>query len=1165
MERIPTSDQKQSVFENLRPVDELTIDDHVFSFVKPEPIPIRPPAAWIKAMSSSKTRHEQELSDLNWDDYIEKSLQGESEEVIHFLKNVAKATASVHSTEASVRGMSYTLNRLVTNPGLDILNGPTNDTWFDHWEKYLVKLGVDIYKNSTITKIDHNEQEIIGLEICREKQTTFCQANLYIFAIPHHNLETLLPKTFLKRDQTLKRITELQSEWQTGLQFYLKCPIKMPRGHLGFASSPWSLSCILQTDFWEDRYKSETYESILSLIIANWDAPGIKTNKTARECTKEELIEEVIAQLVMFAPDTFRSSFIEMEVVHCEVDPGITLTGDTNATNDTPLFINKAKSWHNRPSNKTAIPNMYLAGDYTQTSAYLATMEGANESGKLAVNALLEDLNLTKNLCPIHRKKHEKIAKVLQPFVQIDEMLFSLGQPHLFDLVDRQLVEKLIDNLMPFMQFEGSMLETFDQIYDASMMILRDFNTKYPNFDVLSLFLQSTKNKQPTQELKNRLADRIQNWAGVNMLMVDKMPLSFPSNLSTYLNIEDPIFKPLLYTTESKGNGHRVKFAFAMNTWLGVTTDKMAHLLETGQCIHNCSLLIDDIMDDTSVRRKQTSAHIAYGVNQTLGAAYTSFFQILLSAYINLGEACMLTYLEEATRAHVGQSHDVYYRESQKCPDEESYLNMIANKTGSFFRVFVLCMLHLSPKKNASKTEDVLMRFSENIGLLFQIRDDYMDLVSEEYFEKKGSMASDFDEGKFSYPVVHCVQNYPETYNKFMEVFEKSQKTESDKLRLLAILKNKGSLDYTMKKIKELYWDLQEDLKWLECNFGKKNDPIRKWIQKLVEGVPNLSLPNLGDDYFKVNSKSIPKDPFDFNELPFGSIKKALRNIFCAYHVYYKGNGWSKEGFWQCFPLLLTVETMVFHVDNANEETSESNGPSITKENVEKSKIWKLIQSSGFYTDQMNKIYDQALNYYQREYEWYQGKIGNQSVMQSMNHLKSTNFRIMQILSGNILEKSIDSSVYNNLEDYVSLLIELDEYPQDLKDGVYNIYLHMAQLSPENPKEMYDGYINALREQFSHEQIDMAEKWLFIYMKGSNIEGLDEELSVEVSFRKVYTIGRDIATMCCKDTALANFTLEGNFKWCLDKFQQENKNILSSDKVFRKLQNNMLAKMTISS
>jgi geranylgeranyl pyrophosphate synthase len=1041
-----------------------------------------------------------------------------------------------------------------------VLNAPTNNAWFDHWEKHLLNLGVKIHLNTTVAKVNTDGERITNVEIGQGEQNITENADYYLFAIPHKKLEELLPQELVEKDEMLQKLPQLKSGWQAGLQFYLKEPIKMPRGHFGFSASRWALSGILQTDFWEANVaQTADYGAILSVIIADWDAPGIHVQKPAKTCTLDELKAEIKAQLVEFAPEEFKESFAQMEVLHCEIDPGIGLTGDDKATNETPLYMNTTNSWEHRPSNQTAVDNLFLAGDFTRTSAYLATMESANESGRRAANAILQKLGVSEELCTIHTQKHNKVAKVLQPFIQIDEMLYAANQPHLFDLVEPALVDQLIERLVPLMQFEGSLLQTFDSVFEASLDLLKDFNQKHPDFDVLSLFIEEAGNLHSSQILKEQLATRVQDWAKVNMLMVDKMPLSFPSNLGAYLNTEDPIFAPLMHVSKTKGNMHRVKFAFAINNWLGVNIDQMAHLLETGQCIHNCSLLIDDIMDDTTTRRTQTSAHLEYGVNQTLGAAYTSFFQILLSAYINLGEACLTAYLEESTRAHMGQSHDVYYREAKKCPNEEEYLAMISNKTGSFFRVFIACMLHLTPKVVSTKVKSSLLRLSENIGLLFQVRDDYLDLVSEEYFEKKGTMASDFEEGKFSYPIVHCIQNFPDTYDQFIKVFDEESPSEEQKLELLALLKKNGSFEHTLVKIRALYVEVQQDLYWLESEFAQTNEPIRKWVQKLAENVPYLDLS--GVNIAQPTIEKSYQDPFEFDELSLATVKRSLRNVLCAYHVYYKGNGWSMDDFWKCFPLLLTVETMIFNVDNENENSAERDEPVITRAKVEKSKMWQIIRNSGFYTDEMDQIYDDALVYYQQEFDWYKGNIGDDDTLTNLNHLKSTNFRIMHILSKNILEKPANQNDYLALEDYVSLAIEFNEQQADAITEVYNVYEHFKKLHPQAGKEVFVAYQDQLKQKLSSEQLQIASEWLAVYQKGSAL-AIEEDSKVAASFRKIYITGRAITELCLGDADLAAFTLQGNFKWCVGKFKQEQKNIISSDAVFRKLQNNVLSKLS---
>lgn len=52
--------------------------------------------------------------------------------------------------------------------------------------------------------------------------------------------------------------------------------------------------------------------------------------------------------------------------------------------------MNTVSTWEKRPTARTRLSNLFLSGDYVQTDVDLATMEGANESGRAAANAILD-------------------------------------------------------------------------------------------------------------------------------------------------------------------------------------------------------------------------------------------------------------------------------------------------------------------------------------------------------------------------------------------------------------------------------------------------------------------------------------------------------------------------------------------------------------------------------------------------------------------------------------------------------------------------------------------------------------------------------------------------------------------------------------------------------
>ncbi|MCR6639201.1 MAG: hypothetical protein NVV82_09505 [Sporocytophaga sp.] len=77
------------------------------------------------------------------------------------------------------------------------------------------------------------------------------------------------------------------------------------------------------------------------------------------------------------------------EYIHSSfVDPDIVF--ESPMRNEEPLLVNCTNTWDLRPYAYTQVPNLYLASDYVKTNTDLATMEGANEAARRAVNSILD-------------------------------------------------------------------------------------------------------------------------------------------------------------------------------------------------------------------------------------------------------------------------------------------------------------------------------------------------------------------------------------------------------------------------------------------------------------------------------------------------------------------------------------------------------------------------------------------------------------------------------------------------------------------------------------------------------------------------------------------------------------------------------------------------------
>ncbi len=122
--------------------------------------------------------------------------------------------------------------------------------------------------------------------------------------------------------------------------------------------------------------------------------------------------------------------------------------------NETPLLVNEVNTYSLRPMSYTAIPNLFLAGDYVATDVDLATMEGANESAKKAVNAIIKqqskDYVDDKGNPRFKKVKHSEVLLYKNPLGGIFKHMFaSFGLLFLFVCLTAPLYATLQNFMAP--------------------------------------------------------------------------------------------------------------------------------------------------------------------------------------------------------------------------------------------------------------------------------------------------------------------------------------------------------------------------------------------------------------------------------------------------------------------------------------------------------------------------------------------------------------------------------------------------------------------------------------------------------------------------------------------------------------------------------------------
>ncbi len=248
---------------------------------------------------------------------------------------------------------------------------------------------------------------------------------------------------------------------------------------------------------------------------------------------------------------------------------------------------------------------------------------------------------------------------------------------------------------------------------------------------------------------------------------------------------------PFDYLNGHPGKDFRSALVKAFDAWLEVPPDSLEIITRAVSMLHTASLLVDDVEDNSQLRRGFPVAHTIFGIPQTINSSNYVYFCALQEIQKLKNPKAVSIFAEELLNLHRGQGMDLFWRDTLTCPTEDDYLEMVGNKTGGLFRLGIKLM------QAESRSLMDCVPLVNIIGLVFQIADDYHNLFSKEYTANKG-MCEDLTEGKFSFPVIHSVRS---NLGDMQLLNILRQKTENEEVKRYAVayMESTGSFEYTRK------------------------------------------------------------------------------------------------------------------------------------------------------------------------------------------------------------------------------------------------------------------------------------------------------------------------------------------------------------------------------
>jgi len=215
------------------------------------------------------------------------------------------------------------------------------------------------------------------------------------------------------------------------------------------------------------------------------------------------------------------------------------------------------------------------------------------------------------------------------------------------------------------------------------------------------------------------------------------------------------------------------------------------------ELIHAATLMHDDVIDNSDIRRGKKTLHALWG-NQSSILVGDYLLSRCFEMMVEDGSLEVLKLLS-STSSEIAQGEVLQLQHKGEIDIlEETYLKIISSKTASLFAASTKVGAILADKD--SKYKEALEFYGKNLGLTFQIADDALDYNSEiKFFGKK--IGNDFFEGKVTLPIILLYQKISNSEkSEIKKLFFKNKRNDDDFKYVLNLIKKNDIINDCYKK-----------------------------------------------------------------------------------------------------------------------------------------------------------------------------------------------------------------------------------------------------------------------------------------------------------------------------------------------------------------------------
>lgn len=251
---------------------------------------------------------------------------------------------------------------------------------------------------------------------------------------------------------------------------------------------------------------------------------------------------------------------------------------------------------------------------------------------------------------------------------------------------------------------------------------------------------------------------------------------------------------------ETKGKQIRPIMVIVSAGLFGGVNEHVLHAGAALEMLHNASLIHDDVVDETPLRRGRATINQEWG-NHIAVLVGDYFVSNALAAGIRTGNIAIIASLSDLGKElSIGEIDQICNARDHHF-DEESYISMIRKKTAS---LFMNCVKMGAEAAGATESQYApLIRFAELFGLCFQIKDDIFDYSDNTRIGKP--TGNDLREGKVTLPLLYALGHAPaEEAQRMKTLLRRGDLSSDDIARLLRFACENGGIEYAYRRMREM-------------------------------------------------------------------------------------------------------------------------------------------------------------------------------------------------------------------------------------------------------------------------------------------------------------------------------------------------------------------------